>query len=114
MAICTAHWSGGTTLATLAQTSKSYSYVWRFTRSISYLIQSYCLAVLEMHGRLHHQPEKDVSIDGDIVLSSYQLSTQMAAFIHEQGQRLNTLIKHKSKEKGIRGIAMEMIQLIVE
>lgn len=37
MAICTAHWSGGTTLATLAQPRKSYSYMWRFISRISCL-----------------------------------------------------------------------------
>lgn len=49
MTICTPHWSGRTTLATLTQPRKSYPYIWHFTSCISYLIQLYYLPAIDMH-----------------------------------------------------------------
>lgn len=67
MTICTAHWSGRTTLATLAQLRESYPYIWHFTSRISYLIQLYYLPAIDMH----HQPRPPASSARDRCLDLY-------------------------------------------
>lgn len=71
MTICTAHWSGRTTLATLAQPRKSYSYSWCFTSCISYLIKLYYLPAIDMH----HQSWPPASSVWDRCLGLYRHST---------------------------------------